>query len=143
MYAREEDLWSCPAGVVNSAGTLVLHIVGNLRHFIGAQLGGVEYSRDRTAEFSDRNVASQELEARIGHAIAAVEAGLQGLNDTDLEEEYPLDVGGVRLSTGIFLTHLATHLAYHLGQVDYHRRLVTGQSAGAGAQSLSRLAEQG
>ena len=138
-YPNERDLWTCPAGVVNSAGTLVLHLAGNLRYYIGAQLGGIEYERDRAAEFSDRDVSLTELERRIESAIVAVDEGLRGVCEADLEREYALEVGGVRLSTGLFLTHLATHLAYHLGQVDYHRRMVTGQSEVAGAQSLAQL----
>ena len=140
-YRDEHDLWVCPDGIVNSPGTLVLHLTGNVMHYIGAVLGKTEYVRDRAAEFEDRNIPRAELGVRIGAAIEAVRRGMGTLDDGDMEAEYPLEVGGQRLSTELFLTHLAAHLAYHLGQVDYHRRVVTGQKEGVGAQSIAALAD--
>jgi hypothetical protein len=138
-YAREDDLWTVPPGIQNSAGTLARHAAGNLQHFIGAQLGGTGYVRDRDAEFAGRTVPRSELEAGLAQTMRAVRTTLDTLAPERLAEPYPLEVGGVRLSTGMFLVHLATHLAYHLGQVDYHRRLVTGEGATVGAQSLPAL----
>ena len=139
-YGRESDLWTCPAGITNSAGTLALHLAGNLRHFIGAQLGGTGYVRDRDAEFNDRNVPRAVLISHIEDAARAVDQTLRMLPEARLAEPYPLEVGGTRPETGLFLQHLATHFAYHLGQVDYHRRLVTGGTATVGAQSVPELA---
>jgi len=141
-YAREEDLWVCPAGIPNSAGTLVLHLVGNMQHFIGAQLGNTGYVRDRDAEFNARNVPRAELEAGIQQAIDTVSATFEQLNPARLEEEFPLELAGCRLTTGLFIAHLATHLAYHLGQIDYHRRVVTKRSDAAGAQSIPALVDR-
>jgi len=138
-YPDERALWVCPEGIVNSAGTLVLHLTGNVQHFIGAGFGKTGYVRDRAAEFADRNVPRAELEGRIGETIEAVGRGMERLGHGDMEAEYPLEVAGQRLPTGLFLTHLATHLAYHLGQVDYHRRVVTGQVNAVGAQSIVAL----
>ncbi len=105
-------------------------------------LGRTGYQRDRAAEFADRGVPRKELEARIDQTLEAVGTTLADLTDAGLHEDYPLDFGGMTLSVGLFLTHLATHLAYHLGQIDYHRRVVTGQSAGVGAQSIPQLVER-
>ncbi len=138
-YVDEADLWARPAGIPNSGGTLMLHLAGNLRHFIGAQLGASGYVRDRDAEFAGQPVPRAELDDRIAQAIAAVERTLASLPDDALDAEYPLVVGGVRIPAGLFLTHLATHLAYHLGQVDYHRRAVTADASGVGAQSIPAL----
>ena len=138
-FVDEKDIWARPAGIPNSAGTLMLHLAGNLSHFIGAQLGASGYVRDREAEFAGRPVGRTELESRIDRAIAAVERALEAVPDGALDTEYPLAVSGVRMPTGLFLTHLATHLAYHLGQVDYHRRAVTANAAGVGAQSIPAL----
>jgi hypothetical protein len=139
-YPDEKDLWACPPGVANSTGTLALHMAGNLRHYIGAQLGGIAFVRDRDAEFADRGASREDLKQKIMGAIDAVDGTLRRLDDHTLEGEYPLEVGGVRLPTGLFLIHLATHLAFHLGQVDYHRRIVLGQAEGVGVQSLAKLA---
>jgi uncharacterized damage-inducible protein DinB len=139
-YEREADLWVRPPGVPNSAGSLALHLAGNLRHFIGSQLGGTGYLRDRDAEFASRNVPRSTLLRHVDDAMAEVDRALRDLAETRLAEPYPLEVGGVRLSTGMLLTHLATHFAYHLGQMDYHRRVVTGRTGGVGAQAVAELA---
>jgi len=139
-YEREADLWVCPPGVTNPTGTLALHLAGNLRHFVGAQLGGTGFVRDREAEFGDRNVPRATLLAHIADAVEQVDRALSDLPETRLATTYPLEVGGVRLPTGTFLLHLATHFAYHLGQVDYHRRLVTGSAQTVGAQAIPELA---
>lgn len=138
-YDREADLWACPPGVTNSAGTLALHLVGNLQHFVGAQLGGTGYVRDREAEFGSRDVPRSELLDRIAQAADAVDRTLGAMTEAQLADPYPLEVGGVRLPTGRFLLHLGTHFAYHLGQLDYHRRIVTGTASGIGAQSVPEL----
>jgi uncharacterized damage-inducible protein DinB len=124
-YPAEPDLWRSAEGITNSGGTLALHLAGNLQHFIGAVLGNTGYVRNRDAEFAERDVPRAEVLHRIDAALAAVQDTLAGLSDADLGREYPLSVGKVRVETADFVIHLATHLAYHLGQVDYHRRMVT------------------
>ncbi len=123
-YSREEGLWTCLPGMSNSGGTLVLHVTGNLRHFIGSVIGGIAYVRDREAEFTDLHVRSTELETGIGRAVEAVAMGLEGMDEAQLNQEYPLDIDGARMSTGQFLMRLVSHLAYHLGQINFHRRVV-------------------
>lgn len=138
-YEVEAALWLAPPGVPNTPGTLALHLAGNLRSFIGNELGGSGYVRDREREFSARDVPREEILDEIEAAIAAVESGLAALSDEDLERPYPVSFEGEALSTGLFLTHLVAHLAYHLGQVDYHRRLMTGEIKGVGAVSIPAL----
>jgi uncharacterized damage-inducible protein DinB len=142
-YPNERDVWRPIPGIANAGGTLVLHLAGNVRHFIGAQLGGTGYVRDRAAELSRRDMPRAELRAVAAAAHAEVDDALSRLDDSTLERPYPLAVGGVPLSTGQFLLHLATHLAYHLGQLDYHRRMVTGGGAVPGMQATAALAADG
>jgi hypothetical protein len=97
--------------------------------------------RDRDGEFSRRDVSREELLAEVDRTEAAVTATLDQLDEGALDAPYPLEVGGVTLDTRRFLTHLCVHLGYHLGQLDYHRRFVTGGGALAGALSLKALAE--
>jgi uncharacterized damage-inducible protein DinB len=123
-YPDERAIWTVAPGIANSAGTLALHLAGNLQHFVGAVLGGTGYRRDREAEFTRRNVPRAELIAELQRAEAAVEAVLPGLPDDDLAKQYPEEISGQRPSTAHALVHLASHLAYHLGQVNYHRRLL-------------------
>src|SRR5437764_673264 len=72
-FADERDLWRVPPGIGNSAGTLALHLAGNIRHYIGAVLGGTGYVRDRDAEFALRDVPRTDLLADIDAALVAVE----------------------------------------------------------------------
>ena len=138
-YPDESAIWALPVGLPNSAGTLALHLAGNLRWFIGTQLGGTGYVRDREAEFAKRNVPRKELIAIVEAASDEVTRTLATLDPAVLDAPFPLEVGGLRLRTGRFLMHLEGHFAYHLGQLDYHRRVVTGSSASVGALPLPPL----
>jgi hypothetical protein len=140
LFPSDEAVWQTPPGVTNSAGTLVLHVCGNLRHFVGAQLGGSGYRRDRDAEFSRRGVPRAALLDELRAAREEVDAALARLPAAALAGPYPLEVLGVRPATGGFLAHLAAHLAYHLGQLDAVRRVVTGDATAAGALPIAALA---
>ncbi len=140
-YENEADLWKRLPGVSNTPGNLALHLAGNLQFYVGTQLGQTGYVRDRPAEFGTAGLPRAEVVRRIEETRAVMEKVLQGLDGRALEAEYPIEVGGVRISTGQFLVHLAVHLGYHLGQVDYHRRLLTSGSSLPGMQSIGALAE--
>lgn len=138
-YPQPDLIWETPAGISNSAGNLALHLVGNLQHFIGAQLGNSGYIRDRAAEFSSRNAPLETLLNEIERTKAAVHSALAGLTPNDLDKTYPLAIAGVSVKTGDWLLHSLTHFCYHLGQIDYHRRMVTGQKISVGAQAIPEL----
>jgi len=138
-YPSEADLWEIPAGISNPGGNLALHLAGNLQYFIGNVLGKNGYVRNRDAEFASRDVPRTELLREIDNAIAAVQTGMGEISEADLAKPYPEKVGGVSESTGAFLAHFATHLAYHLGQVDYHRRIMTGEGKTVKAMALTEL----
>lgn len=123
-YQNEENLWISNETVANSAGNLCLHLVGNLNHFIGTALGNSGYVRQRDLEFSLKNVPRLELLKQVDETILIIESTLQGLSKTDLEQEYTHRVFQKPMSTEYFLVHLIMHLAYHLGQINYHRRLL-------------------
>ncbi len=126
LYSSEESLWLIDGKIANSGGNLCLHLVGNLRHFIGAVIGGPGYVRDRELEFTTKGTPRAELLAAIDETISEVLNGLNKLRPEQLDEEYPLIVFTEMgpMTTGYFLIHLATHLGYHLGQINYHRRLL-------------------
>ncbi len=123
-YQDEANLWRTEAGIANSAGNLCLHLVGNLNAFIGAVLGGTGYIRDREAEFARKGVPRESLLGMIDQTRALIAPALSRVSATQLEATYPIKVFQQETSTGYMLMHLATHLAYHLGQVNYHRRLL-------------------
>jgi len=123
-YRNESNLWKVDKSIANSSGNLCLHLVGNLNTYIGAEIGKTGYVRNRDLEFSLKNIPQAQLVKMIEDTIVVVEDGLSKLNENDLEREYPLLVFKEKTSTGYFLIHLAAHLGYHLGQVNYHRRLL-------------------
>ncbi len=123
-YQSESNLWKVQNGIANSGGNLCLHLIGNLNTFIGAELGETGYIRQRELEFSLKDVPKTELLQQIEATMAMADHTLSVLDEADMDKEYPLPVFKENATTGYFLWHLATHLTYHLGQINYHRRLL-------------------
>lgn len=124
LYKEESKLWIIDKNIANSAGNLCLHLVGNLNTYIGKELGGTGYTRNRDLEFSQKNIPQAELLKKIDETILVVDQTLDTLTGQQLEEEYPVIVFNDKMTTGFFLVHLLAHLDYHLGQINYHRRLL-------------------
>lgn len=139
LYPSDEALWALPPGIANAGGTLAIHVLGNLRHYIGARLGGTGYVRDRAAEFRVRGVPRSAILAELARAEEDVRSVLAGFAPARLAQPYPDVVGGFALETGDFLAQVAVHLAYHVGQLDYHRRLVTGDARIATTMAIGEL----
>ena len=123
-YKDERKIWYIEKSIANSAGNLVLHLVGNLNTYVGAVYGNTGYIRNRDLEFSQKDIPRAELLKRLDDTIAVVHSSLDNLKDEQLNEEYPLLVWKEKTSTAYMMMHLTTHLTYHLGQVNYHRRLL-------------------
>lgn len=124
LYKDEDKLWAAPKGISNSAGNLCLHLIGNLNHFIGAALGHTGYVRHRDEEFSLKNIPRQDLVINIENTILVVKKSLNDMSEDEMEKDFPLEVFGRIVKTDFMLVHLTTHLNYHLGQINYHRRLL-------------------
>jgi Protein of unknown function (DUF1572) len=123
-YQNESDMWKVVNGISNSGGNLCLHLIGNLNTYIGKDLGHVPYERNRPLEFSDKDVPRPELLSKIDATIGVVIATLDLLEQRDLTENFPYEVLEKTTSKEYMLIHLASHLSYHLGQINYHRRMV-------------------
>ncbi|AQW96599.1 DinB family protein [Elizabethkingia anophelis] len=123
-YQSEENIWKISQHISNSAGNLCLHLIGNLNHFIGAITGKTGYIRNRESEFSLKDVPRTQLTEMIDNTILVIENTLNNLDEDDLKKEYPVVVFEDKMSTEFFFTHLTAHLSYHLGQINYHRRLL-------------------
>jgi hypothetical protein len=132
-YSDERQIWQEVPGLPNTAGTLALHLAGSLQHYIGTRWGGTGYVRNRDAEFARRGVPRAELVAEIERARTAVAAGLAAIDGDALGADYPETIAQSRIRTGEYLMHLSVHFAYHLGQLDFHRRMVTGNQESVGA----------
>ncbi len=124
LYSNESNLWKVDKAISNSAGNLCLHLVGNLKTFIGAHLANSGYIRQRDLEFSLKNVPRTEMVKQVEETIYIIEVALKSLTASDLQKEYTPQVFDKPMTTEYFLIHLSMHLSYHLGQINYHRRLL-------------------
>lgn len=125
LYQNESQIWEIKEHISNSAGNLCLHLIGNLNTYIGAEIGKTGYIRNRPLEFSLKDIPKSELIEKIEDTILIVNKALDSLTESDLEQIYPQIVFEKEMTTGFFLIHLSTHLAYHLGQINYHRRMIS------------------
>ncbi len=123
-YKIESSMWLLTDTINNSAGNLALHIVGNLNAFIGAEIGNTGYIRQRELEFSLKDIPRSEIILDIQETSTMIKNTLSTISDEDLQKEYPKVIFKKPMATEFFLIHLSTHLTYHLGQINYHRRLL-------------------
>ncbi|SEA28225.1 Protein of unknown function [Flavobacterium gillisiae] len=128
LYQNESQIWTVQKGITNSAGNLCLHLVGNLNTYIGATFGNTNYARNRELEFSLKDIPKIELIRKIEETSTLVACSLDKLTEKELLMEFPLLVFETTTSTEFMLIHLTTHLTYHLGQINYHRRLLEESS---------------
>lgn len=140
-YPDDASVWTDLPGFANSTGTLVLHACGNLRHFIGAVLGGSRYIRNRDLEFSTRDLPRAELHMLLAVTRDEIARAFDVIDPVMLAQQFPVEVGGGHLPTDRMLVHLATHLGYHLGQADGHRRAVTGERKSVGAMGVTAIVD--
>jgi uncharacterized damage-inducible protein DinB len=141
LFPDDESLWKTAPGVTNSAGNLALHACGNLRHFVGAVLGGTGYVRDRAAEFATRPGRREDVAREIRETIAVVVTVLPRVPESALEAPFPEAHDGLQLPGGRLLMHLVAHLSFHLGQAGYLGRILTGDPRVSGAVSLKALSD--
>lgn len=123
-YEFENQIWAVNNDISNSGGNLCLHLIGNINTYIGAEIGKTDYIRNRPLEFSLKDIPKSELIEKIEDTTIVVNNALDSLTEADLQDIYPQIVFEKEMTTGFFLVHLSTHLAYHLGQINYHRRLI-------------------
>ena len=125
-FHDEQNIWRKEGDISNPSGNLCMHLIGNLNWFIGNQLGDTDYIRKRELEFSVVDVPKIELIERIDETKITVINVLSHLDEDDLDKTFPIEVFGKPMTIRFFLLHLTTHLAYHLGQINYHRRILEG-----------------
>lgn len=126
LYNSESKIWEIDGNISNSGGNLCLHLIGNLNTYIGKDLGKIDYKRERTLEFSLKNVPKKELLEKLDDTISRIEHALDNFPENEVTQPFPYIVLGNETTIEYFLIHLAAHLSYHLGQINYHRRLIDG-----------------
>jgi len=139
LYPDDAGLWKPVIGQPTLGGNLALHLAGNLRHFVGGVLGGSGFKRDRDGEFSARGLTREAVIAEIRAAKADVAAALAKLDPALLDRPFPEVIRDHQLPTRMVLVHLITHLSFHLGQLDYHRRAATGDRTSAEPGGFAQL----
>lgn len=119
----DEQIWWRPNEQSNSVGNLVLHLSGSMRHYLSRAIGGIEYTRDRPAEFRERGpLPKEELLSIFDETIRQATETLDSfdrsrlLDATDEPNYYPT----------IFdqLFGVATHIATHAGQILYITKML-------------------
>lgn len=124
LYKNEENIWRIEKNIANSAGNLTLHLIGNLHTFIGKEIGKTDYIRNRALEFTQKNISRIELINSINITIEMITKSLISITNEELKNDYPVLKFSKTETTEYLLIHLIKHLSYHLGQINYHRRLI-------------------
>lgn len=124
-YTDEHLIWKVEQNISNSAGNLCLHIIGNLNHFIGAVLGNTGYQRNREQEFSVKDMPRERLIGYTDFTIKMINDTLSQIPESDYKKTYPQKINDMELDIESMMIYLTVHLSYHLGQINYHRRLIT------------------
>ena len=125
QYPHSQMLWEVLPGTSNSAGNLALHLIGNLRHFVGAIIGKTGYIRNREDEFNLKNLDKETIQNLINTCKSEVETAFDKMDPADLDKEFAVEVSSKKSQTGYVMLHLISHFNYHLGQINYHRRVLT------------------
>jgi hypothetical protein len=123
-YRSDSQIWEVREGINNSGGNIFLHLMGNLNTFFGAVYGNTGYIRDRPAEFSSKDIPREKLLQMLDEIHPIVLSVLEKFPIEKLTDIYPIKIFEEEKTNGYIFIHLETHLAYHLGQINYHRRLL-------------------
>ena len=122
-YKHEKDMWTLHGSITNSPANLAIHLCGNLNHFIGSVIGKNDYIRERDKEFAIKDVPRDEIVKQIDGTVEVIVPILKNLTPEELHQKFPTDDFGDDQSVEWVLSYLAFHFGYHLGQINYHRRM--------------------
>lgn len=124
LFKNENNIWRLKDGISNPAGNLVLHLTGNLNYFIGTILAKNGYVRERDKEFSEKNIPRSQLIVEVQQIIPLIQNTLPNLSKEQLQSEFPVPLGGKNYVIEDMLILLLAHFNFHLGQVNYLRRIL-------------------
>lgn len=124
LFKNESNIWKTQGSIKNSAGNLALHLIGGTNHFFGATLARTGYIRKRDEEFARKGVPRQVLVAEIEGVIPIVKAALSDLTDAQMSSPFPIMFDDENNSHEYVLVRLLAHVSYHLGQINYLRRIL-------------------
>ena len=124
LFNDENNLWRITGNVKNAAGNLCLHLMGNLDTYIGKNMGHSGYVRDRDAEFNLKDLPKKNLVQQVAETKELVLSTLKNMTEDDLKQNHVEKIFDYEMTNEFFLLHLASHLSYHLGQINYIRRIL-------------------
>jgi hypothetical protein len=124
LFKKEKNIWKIKETTKNTAGNLTLHLLGNLNHFIGRTLGHTDYIRKRQDEFSIKGIPREKLVTDLILLKETIKNSLEKISIEDIKKEFPLKIKEEVLTVELMLIFLLSHFNYHLGQVNYLRRLI-------------------
>lgn len=124
LFKKEKNIWKIKETTKNTAGNLTLHLLGNLNHFIGRTLGHTDYIRKRQDEFSIKAIPREKLVTDLILLKETIKNSLEKISIEDIKKEFPLKIKEEVLTVELMLIFLLNHFNYHLGQVNYLRRLI-------------------
>ena len=124
LFKSEENLWKTQGSIKNSSGNLALHIIGGLNHLVGATLLHTGYVRDRDQEFASKGIARKQLVANLEDLVPMINQALNQLTSEQMDSPYPIFFDKDNATHSYVFTQLLLHLNYHLGQVNYLRRIL-------------------
>ena len=125
-YTNDTILWEIEGSIKNSGGNLCLHLIGNLKTYLGNGFADLNYVRQRTFEFAGKNVDREKIYQEIDETIEMIKVGLTTLKPEQLSEKFPIVIWDKETEMEFTLLHLYGHFNYHLGQINYHRRMLDG-----------------
>jgi hypothetical protein len=124
LYKNEKCIWHIEKSIANSAGNLCLHLIGNLNTYVGVGLGKTNYVRQRDLEFSLKDIPKSKLISMIEETMVVVKNALNNLTEQQMDNDFPIVIWDKPTGMTFTLIHITSHLNYHLGQINYHRRLL-------------------
>ena len=127
-YNDETVLWKIDRSIKNSGGNLCLHVLGNIKTYVGNGLGKIGYVRQRDLEFSAKGVAREKMCSEIEETLLMVNQAIDQLEEEQFKAIYPIVIWQEEKETGYTLLRVHAHLNYHLGQINYHRRMLDTQA---------------
>lgn len=123
-YRTEDGLWHMAEGIGNAPATLALHLCGNLQYNIGDVIGKSGYVRNRDYEFSQRGISREKILEEIANTETMILPVLEKLTVEDLGKKFEDSWHGENETIADALIRLALHLGYHVGQINYHKRVL-------------------
>jgi uncharacterized damage-inducible protein DinB len=125
----DEQVWWRPNEASNSIGNLLLHLNGNVQQWIVAAFDGVDDTRDRPAEFGERQIVpAAVLLAKLDTTMRRASDVLSRLTEADLRAAFHIQ--GYTVSGLHAVYQVVEHFGLHYGQIAYITKMLRAEDLG-------------